>query len=379
MTTENGQPQASTLSNLDSAFQNLAAAKGLGGAPAPATQPSAPQGEQAPQEARPRIADGLEMPPGADAQPAGEPAPAEPAQPAASTREADLLRKYATKDRQYQETRNALRAAESRLQEVEQSYQKKLQELEGRFNETISRLKTDPLKVLREHGASFGDVALASLGMGGDGQQQPQQGQQSAKLQIPDEITKELEELRSFKSEASKFIEELRAERQKMTAEQTRQSQINTVKGFLGEKKEFPLLNEEGRYEVVLDRVMQHVGQHGEFADDRDAEEILTFYAHQVESELRSYYESLLKRNGIKSLLGMGVGAPAKTPAQPARQVIQGEQSQRTPAPALTNELTQPRTSVVPESAWDPQAAKARAIAEMQALADKARAAQRSA
>lgn len=368
MTTENVQTStpASPASNgtaLEGAFASLAAAKGFAPADTPATN----------------IVDGTTV---EGAQPAGSAQPTDATPPPAATppaapgdRERDLLARVANKDRLLQEARNNNKSFETRLAQLEQQHTSALQAAEQRYQELVNSLRSDPLTTIKKHGATFTDIAHASLALDG---QQPAPGQQpsqkTAEFKLPAEVQKELDDLRSFKTEAKSFIDELKADREKSASRSQLDQQVSIVKNHLSSRP-FPLLNDEGNYEDVLKLVGQHVGQHGAFADEKEAAEIVEFYAGQIEKELEAKARALLAKPGYKSLLGKELGAVQ--PAKPARQEIQGETSQRTRAPALTHDLASQRTEVAPPAEWNFEAAKKQAIADMNATLERVRSGQR--
>jgi hypothetical protein len=316
---------------MSRAVQDLMAQKGMQSVP-PTAQPEV----ASPEAANPEVAP-----------------PAEPeAEPSAPTITApkdikQALDRLAAKDALYQQERNRARQAELRAAEVEKTHQ-----------DFLARFSEDPMAVMRERNVRFSDIAMRALA----GKDQPKQDPKDVPG-LPAEAKAELDELRAF-------AKEYRETQQRTQHEAARSNQIALVKGVLEKDTQIPLVNELGKYGDVLDLVAKHVGQHGAFADDREAEEVVAFYARQVEAAERRTVLAYASKPGVKTWLAKELGlssSPTQREAPPARPEIQGDPRETNPRPALSNNLTSQRTTVSPPQAWDYDAALRQTTAEMQA------------
>lgn len=238
----------------------------------------------------------------------------------------ELYERIAAKDRAYQEQRNRARALEQEAQAAK-----------AQFEQALSRFKSDPLAFAREHGVRFGDLAIAALG-GDKGEPAKQDA-----LALPDEVKAKLAKLDELES----FVGSLKKEREEAAQRTQRDTAIGAVKGFLA-TRDHPLVNDLGLHDRVLSLVQAHIGEHGQFADDREAEEMVEFYAASVEKQERERLLGVANRPAIKSFLARELGlAASQNAASPARPEHQGA-SVRNTAP-LTNRDVQERATIVPE------------------------------
>lgn len=316
---------------MSRAVQDLMAQKGMQSTP-PEAQPETPS-PKVPEEPTPAT-------PEADPQTPAEPTLAVPK----DIREA--MDRVARKDALYQQERNRARQLEQQMADL-----KKQQD------EFYSRLSADPLAVMREKGVRFSDIAVRAL----TGKDEPKPDAKPAAL--PPELQQEFEDLKKFRNE-------YREQQQRSQQTDQRNHAIGLVKGVLEKDTQIPLVNELGKYGDVLDLVQKHVGHHGEFADDREAEEVVAFYARQVEQAERRTILSYASKPGVKTWLAKELGLASSTPqreAPPARPEIQGDPRETNPRPALSNNLTSQRSVVSPPQAWDYDTALRQAAAEMQA------------
>lgn len=334
-------PATPSANPMDIAVQNLMARKGM-----QSMQPPA-QGE-APPAAEPPAA--VTPPPEA---------PPEPTEPVISTpkNEREYLDRLASKDAKYQAERNANAQLKQRLDAMEQQH-----------NAFYTRLAADPIAAMAERGVRFSDVALRAAGKTPEGKKEP------PAAALPPDVAAEFEELKKFRATYEQT-------QQQQAHQANRDHQLGLVKGLLEkDTTNLPLVNELGKYGDVLDRVAKHVGHHGEFADDRTAEEVVAFYARQVETEARRDMLQHATKPGVKAWLAKELGyapgsaAPPQREATPARPEIEGNQAQPNPRPALSNHLTTQRTTAGAPEPWDKERARQQAVAEMSQVAQAQRA-----
>lgn len=305
-----------------------------------------------PSDAPPADPASLEQPPPSSEAAKPEVA-AEPPVEAKDPRE--LYDRLARKDRLYQEERNRARTLEQQATELRAEQERFFQ-----------RLAQDPIAVLRERGIRFGDIAMQAA----VGKRPAEAEADPSKAALPPAIQAKLEEQEAF-------VAELRREREQAQQATQHQSQVQVVSDYLKDKGDYPLVNELGKHAEVLARVHAHVGKNGAFADDREAAEVLEFYAREIEAEQRRELLAYTSKPGVKSLLAKELGLmPAQKEATPARQEIEGSRVTRNPAPALTNDLASQRGAVVEPKTLTIDELRRRTAEEMQQLLSRQRAAQ---
>jgi hypothetical protein len=337
-------PAAPAPSAMDVAVQNLMARKGMQSMQPPATQADEPV----------TVTTG----PAVVTTPA-EPAP-EPAEPVISApkNEREYLDRIARKDALYQQARNE--GAQLRQQ---------LAEMQRKQDEFYQRFSADPMAVMRERNIRFGDIAMQAAGKTPEGK-----GKEAQASALPPEVAAEFEELKKFRNEYQQS-------QQQRAVDDHRNMQIGVIKDALAKDTQIPLVNELGKYGDVLDLVTKHVGHHGAFADEREAEEVVAFYARQIEAQQRRDMLAHATKPGVKAWLAKELGftaapsaAPPQREATPARPEIEGNQAQPNPRPALSNTITTQRTTTAGEQPWDKERARQQAVAEMAQIAQASRA-----
>lgn len=253
----------------------------------------------------------------ADTPPA--PAAAKPEEQPEDSRE--MMRRLAAKDAKYQAARNEIAQLRQQMQQ---------------YAAVFEDMRANPLQGLHKHfGLTTTDLNKRALDLDAPGEKPAGDA----------EMPSWAKQLQQQNQEMARQLQQYQEREQQAQQQQARQSEVQKVQTFLGQTPDaFPVISDLGRADLVYERVLAHVGQHGKFESDREAAEVVTHYAQQVEQQLRSELLGYAAKPAVKQWLLRELGA--KNEAKPARQEIRAPNGSRIgAAPAVPNGLTTQRAT----------------------------------
>lgn len=268
-------------------------------------------------------------PPGDEAAPAaedGEPAPdaAEAKEPEAEAPQgrstAELYERLAKGDARYQAERNKSAELAAELAALKEQPQ-------------VGKPPTDvagALAYLDQH-VPGGFIALATH-VRDNGTGAPAQPAQ------PGQVPQTAQDERIAKLEAQ--LAEQGEARAAQAAQTERAQRQESLAGHLKAQSGLDLLSATGRYDLVLEQVEQHYGSHGTPGSEREAAEVVTYCAREVERGLQAEADKMLQNEALRAVLARKMGRENE---EPARQETKGNTGGGNGAPPDLSDLASQR------------------------------------